>query len=100
MKTNKYYVVTAISQYRMRYVIPVDDLRDEDGNVEKIWASDEVIMEEVEEFSQEHLGETVVDVIDEDEEQILERFDEENSYLKEWDTEQKLNYIRSWRCKE
>lgn len=97
MKTNKYYVVTAISQYRMRYVIPVEDLRDEDGNVEKIWAEDEVVMEEVEEFSQKHLGEVIVDVVEEDEEQILERFDEENSYLKEWDTEQKINYIRRWR---
>ena len=97
MKTNKYYVVTTISQYRARYVIPVEDLLDEDGNVQKIWAKDEVVMQEVEEFSQEHLGEVIVDVIEEDEEQILERFDEENSYLKEWDTEQKLNYIRQWR---
>ena len=97
--TNKYYVVTAISQYRMRYVIPVEDLMDEDGNVEKIWALDSVVMEEVEEFSQEHLGEVLLDVIEEDEEQILARFDKENDYLKSWTTEQKLKHIRDWRYK-
>lgn len=95
----KYYVVTAISQYRMRYVIPVEDLRDEDGNVSDDWAMDSVTMEEVEEFSQEHLGEVVLDVVEEDEEQILARFDKENDYLKDWSTEQKLKHIQDWRYK-
>ena len=98
--SNKYYVVTAISQYRMRYVIPVEDLMDEDGNVEKIWALDSVVMEEVEEFSQEHIGETVIDVVEEDEETVLARFDEENGYLKDWTQEHKVRYIRDWRQKE
>lgn len=97
--TNKYYVVTAISQYRMRYVIPVEDLRDEDGNVQPGWALDSVTMEEVEEFSQEHLGEVLLDVLEEDEEQILARFDKENEYLSSWSKEQKLKYINDWRWK-
>ncbi len=52
--TDKYYVVTAISQYRMRYVVPVEDLK-LDGHVEPVWAADSVTMNEVNEFSQEHL---------------------------------------------
>ena len=98
--TNKYYVVTAISQYRMRYVIPVEDLMDKDGNVSKVWALDSVVMEEAEEFSQEHIGETVTDVVEEDEETVLARFDEENGYLKDWSQEHKVRYIRDWRYKE
>jgi hypothetical protein len=98
--SNKYYVVTAISQYRMRYVIPVEDLMDEDGNVSKVWALDSVVMEEVEEFSQDHIGETVIDVVEEDEETVLARFDEENSYLNDWTLEHKVKYIRDWRHKE
>lgn len=97
--TNKYYVVTAISQYRMRYVIPVEDLMNEDGNVSKVWALDSVVMEEVEEFSQEHIGETVIDVVEEDEETVLARFDEENGYLNDWTQEHKTKYIRNWRHK-
>lgn len=100
MTTNKYYVVTAISQYRMRYVVPVEELMDEDGNVSKTWAMDSVVMEEVEEFSQEYIGETVIDVIEEDEEAILARFDDENSYLSGWTQEHKVKYIRDWRYKE
>jgi hypothetical protein len=84
----------------MRYVIPVEDLMDEDGNVEKIWALDSVVMEEVEEFSQEHIGETVIDVVEEDEETVLARFDEENGYLKDWTQEHKVRCIRDWRQKE
>jgi hypothetical protein len=83
----------------MRYVVPVEDLRDEDGNVDPEWAMDSVVMEEVEEFSQEHIGEVVLDVIEEDEEQILARFDKENDYLKDWTTEHKLKHIRDWRRK-
>lgn len=96
----KYYVVTAISQHRMRYVIPVEDIRDEDGNVDPTWAMDSVTMQEVEEFSQEHIGEVVLDVIEEDEEQVLARFDKENEYLKSWDREFKLNHIKDWRYKD
>jgi hypothetical protein len=95
--SKKYYVVTAISQYRMRYVIPVEDLRDEDGKVSEVWAMDSVVMEDVEEFSQEHIGEVVLDVIEEDEEQILARFNKENDYIKSWTTEQKLKHIQDWR---
>lgn len=99
MSDKKYYVVTAISQHWIKYVIPVEDITSETGEVKKEWALDSVTMGEVEEFSQMHIGENIIDVIEENEEEIISRFDEENSYLKKWDLEQKLNYIKNWRYK-
>ena len=93
----KYYVVTAISQFRMRYVVPVENIKDENGNVHKEWAMDSVAMQEIKEFSQEHLGEVILDVVEENEEQVLTRFDEENTYLKQWDKDVKIKYIKNWK---
>lgn len=98
--TNKYYVVTAISQYRMRYVIPVEDLIDDDGVVKPVWAADTVTMGEAKEFSQLYLGETIVDVREETTTDVLERFDLENEYLSSWTTEKKLESIKNWRFEE
>jgi hypothetical protein len=95
--SDKYYVVTAISQYRMKYVIPVDDIKDETGEVKPEWAADSVVMGEVEEFSQLHLGETVIDVHEVDEQTVLETFDKENEYAASWSTEKKLERIKNWR---
>lgn len=97
--TDKYYVVTAISQYRMRYVVPVEDLK-RDGEVHPVWAADSVTMNEVNEFSQEHLGETVIDVHEFTEEEVLTLFDKDNDYLKDWTKEQKLAYIKKWKYEE
>ena len=56
--------------------------------------ADSVTMEEVEEFSQKHLGEQIVDCYEVDEAQMLEMFDQQNNYLKSWTTEQKLSWVR------
>jgi hypothetical protein len=96
---NKYVLVTAISTHRMRYCIPLDDLQkmNEDMPVHPAWACDSVIMNEVNEFSQDHIGELIVDynVLTEDE--ILEQFDKDNNYLITWTKEKKLEHIRDWR---
>lgn len=97
--TDKYYVVTAISQYRMRYIVPVEDLK-RDGEVYPVWAADSVTMNEVNEFSQEHLGETVIDVHEFNEEEVLSLFDKDNGYIKDWTKEQKLAYIKKWKYEE
>ena len=97
--SNKYYVVTAISQYRMRYVVPVEDLK-LDGHAEPEWAADSVTMDEVNEFSQLHIGETVLDVNEFSEEEVLTLFDKDNDYLKDWTKEQKLAYIKKWKYDE
>lgn len=95
MTENKYAVVTCISTFRIRYVVPLDETLDENQNVEN--ASDSVVMEEVREFSQEHIAENIVDrqVLSEDE--VLKMFDTENQYLSDWPRSQKLDYIKNWK---
>lgn len=99
-KNDEYVVVTAISSYRMRYVIPKSELNKDDptlsNDVLKSYAMDSVVMEEVKEFSQRHIGEDIVDVTIEDTDTLIARFDDENDYLSGWDKEQKLSWIDSW----
>ena len=102
MSTDKQYVVvTATSTHRMRYVVPMDELQklNEDYIVDPKWALDLVKCEEVEEFSQLHLGEQIIDSVVMNEEEILELFDKDNDYLKEWSKEQKIKHIRDWKAK-
>jgi hypothetical protein len=109
--TKEYVVVTTISSHRMRYVMHRDDLQklnpsvgDEYSSlgddtsflpVNAIeWANDVVSNEECEEFSQEYMGEYIVDTVEMDEEDMLELFDKDNDYLREWSKDQKLEWIR------
>jgi hypothetical protein len=97
----KYVVVTVISSFRNRYAIPVDELQKLNTDVpidglELQWAEDCVTCEDVKEFSQFHLGETIIDSNLLDETQILELFDKDNEYLKNWPKEQKLEWIKKW----
>ena len=98
----KYVIVTAISSYRMRYCIPVDELQELNVEVpvegrEIEWAEDCVTCNEVEEFSQKHIGETILDSEIVDEEQMLNKFDADNDYLKDWTREKKIEYVRNWK---
>lgn len=95
----KYVVVTAVSSYRVRYAIPMDELQalNIDHPVETTWALDSVTCEEVKEFSQEWLGEHIVDHSVLTEEEILELFDKDNAYLKDWTEDQKISLIRDWK---
>jgi hypothetical protein len=102
--SNKYVLVTCISTHRMRYAVPVDELQKLNTEIpieglEIEWAKDCVAMEEVREFSQEWLGEKVVDASILDEEAILEIFDSDNDYLRSWSKEKKLEHIRNWKEK-
>lgn len=98
----KYVVVTAISTFKIKYVIPTEELQklnteiDLDEADARGWAEECVIMEEVKDFSQKHVGETVIDIDVVDEDRILEIFDRENDYLSEWTREKKIDYIRHW----
>ena len=98
----KYVIVTAISSYRMRYCIPVDELQELNVEVpvegrEIEWAEDCVTCDEVVEFSQKHVGETIIDSEILTEEQMLEKFDADNDYLKDWTRERKIEYVRNWK---
>ena len=93
-----YVVVTAISSYRMRYVMHRDDLQklNPDLPVDSVeWANDTVSSEEFEEFSQKHVGEYIVDTVEMNEDDMLELFDKENDYLSEWTKDQKIKWIRA-----
>ena len=99
MKKDKTYaVVTAISTHRIRYVIPMDELQNlnPESTATLAWAYDCVTCDEVEEFSQKHLGETIVDTVEMSQEDVLTLFDEDNDYLKEWSEQQKINHIHKW----
>jgi hypothetical protein len=96
--TNKdYVVVTAISSHRIRYVMHRDDLQ----NLNTLaplnaidLANDTVTAEECEEFSQEHMGEYIVDTVEMNEEDMLAQFDKDNDYLREWTKDQKVAWVR------
>lgn len=96
---DQYVVVTAISTFRHRYVVPLDELQslNPDSPVNPEWALDCVTCQEVEEFSQYHMGEQISDWEVLNEEDLLKLFDKDNSYLAGWSREQKINHIRNWR---
>jgi len=91
---NRYVILTAISTHKIRYAIPEEALSadTDQGLIDK--ATDAVTAEKVEEFSQEWLGETVIDERICTEEEMLEIFDRENDYLKSWTRAQKIDYVR------
>jgi hypothetical protein len=62
--------------------------------VDEKWLADCVTMEQVEEFSQEHLGEQIVNVFTLNEKEVLETFDDKNSHLSFWPPQQKIEWVR------
>ena len=80
-KVKKYYLVEAVSTFRMRYVV-------EQPNAE--YAMDTVVCQEAKEFSQEHLGEKIVSAREVTEEEVLALCDIDNHYCKSWTSEHKL----------
>jgi hypothetical protein len=80
-KKKKYFLIEAVSTFRMRYVV-------EQPNAE--YAMDTVAMEEAKEFSQEHIGEQIISARQVSESEIIEICDIDNSYVKSWTDEQKF----------
>jgi hypothetical protein len=99
----KYVVVTATSTFRQRYCIPVSELQKMntsltlDADMALEWACDSVTMEEVNEFSQKWLGETIIDSVLLDEKQTLDLFNSDNSYLTTWTDAQKIEFLHNWK---
>tara|TARA_R110002073_G_scaffold32125_2_gene97649 strand:- start:2267 stop:2614 length:348 start_codon:yes stop_codon:yes gene_type:complete len=98
--TKDYVVVTTVSSFRHRYVMHKDDLRKLNSDVEpgdhklNDWARDTVTCEECEDFSQKHLGEQIFDVYQCSEEDMLTFFDQDNDYLRGWERDQKIKWVR------
>lgn len=103
---NDYVVVTAISSHRMRYVMHKDDLKKLNTDVTPsdkellTWAMDSVTMQECDEFSQMHIGEQIIDVCEMSEDEMLDLFDNDNDYLKGWNRDYKLQWVKRTFVKE
>jgi hypothetical protein len=83
-KENKQWVlVETVQMFRHRYMCEVPK-----GKAE--WALDTVTMEEAKEFSQQHLGETIVSHRTLTMEEALELCDQDNDYARKWNDDHKI----------
>ena len=98
----QYVIVTAVSTFRQRYCIPMDELQAEntDMTVDPLWALDAVTCDEVNEFSQLHIGELIVDHEVLSEKEALAMYDRDNDYLKDIDVDKKVRMMRDWKRSE
>ena len=105
MSDERYVVVTCTSMHRMRYCVPVSKLQELNKEVNIMndpakqieWANDSVTMEEVKEFSQAHISEDIIDTFILDEERVLNLFDRDNDYLKDWSKSKKIEWLHDWK---
>jgi hypothetical protein len=99
IKQPEYVVVTCVSTFRNRYVVPVDELQklNPEEPVDPSWALDCVTCEEVKEFSQRHVGEQIIDAQVIKEAEILQFFDADNEHLSDWSEGSKIEWIRNWK---
>ena len=81
------YLVETVSVFRMRYVVEAEN---------ESHARDEVTMsvgDDFKEFSELHLDEMISSTREIDQAEYLRMFDEDNVYLKDWDEDQKLDFV-------
>jgi hypothetical protein len=88
----KLVMVEALSQHVIKYVVEVED--------HLYHALDEVVCREendpsFEEFSQRHIGISILNHYEISKEQYLETFDKDNDYLKDLSEDEKLKYINT-----
>ena len=83
-------LVECVSMFRMRYLVEVPIGTDNYGYDKKDWALDTVTMEEAKEFSQHHIGETIVSSRVLSKEEALTLCDQDNDYAKSWPEEKKI----------
>jgi len=89
MSNKKLYLVETVSMFRMRYVIEAEDEQH---------ALDDVTFhatcgEQLKEFSQKHIDEVIVSSRKISNKSYLKLFDKDNDYLKDWNEEQKFQYV-------
>jgi len=84
-KDDKVWVlVECIQQYRMRYMVEAPKAHPE-------YALDDVTMQDVKEFSQLDIGETIVSHRVVSTEEALQMCDVDNDYCSSWDTDKKIS---------
>ena len=87
---SQWVLVEAISTFRQRYMVEVPVGIDRQGKDKTLWALDTVTLEEAKEFSQEHLGETIVSHRVVTKEDALAMCDKDNDYANVWNDETKI----------
>ncbi len=86
----EWVMVETVSQFRMRYMVEVPKGKKE-------WALDTVTCQEAKEFSQEHIGESIVSHRVVSEEEGIKICDEDNNYCAVWTEAQKKNaFFTTW----
>jgi hypothetical protein len=94
-------MVECISTFRQRYLVEVPTGTDRYGKDKSEWALDTVTMEEAKEFSQKHLGETIVSHRVVTEAEALRICDEDNDYCRAWSDEKKKEaFFTTWKEQE
>jgi len=88
-KETQWVLVEAVSMFRERYMVEVPIGTDRYGKDKSEWALDTVTLSEAKEFSQEHLGETIMSHRIVTEEEALALCDKDNDYAKVWNDELK-----------
>ncbi len=86
--TKRYATFTTVSMFRHRYVV---EMKDED-KVDDL--ADLVTCEELEEFSQHHVDEVIVDSSIVTEQEMLDMFRRDNAYLASWSDEYVLEWVK------
>jgi hypothetical protein len=86
----QWVLVETVSMFRERYMIEVPVGVDRYGKDKAEWALDTVTLEEAKEFSQEHLGETIVSHRVVTKEDALAMCDKDNDYARVWNDELKV----------
>ena len=89
-KETQWVLVETVSMFRERYMVEVPIGTDRYGKDKSEWALDTVTLSEAKEFSQEHLGETIVSHRVVTEEEALALCDKDNDYAKVWNDELKI----------
>ena len=88
-KETQWVLVETVSTFRERYMVEVPVGTDRYGKDKSLWALDTVTLNEAKEFSQEHLGETIVSHRVMTEEDALKLCDVDNDYAKVWNDQLK-----------
>jgi len=86
----QWVLVEAVSTFRERYMVEVPVGVDRYGKDKADWALDTVTLCEAKEFSQEHLGETIVSHRVVTKEEALALCDKDNDYARVWNDELKI----------
>jgi hypothetical protein len=87
----QWVLVETVSTFRERYMVEVPVGIDRYGKDKADWALDTVTLSEAKEFSQEHLGETIVSHRVITKEDALALCDKDNAYCLSWSEEMKMN---------